>query len=151
MQVIRIGRVVDMLELAAAAFGEVAAGRILPVRAGHHRGALDPVARRGHRHEPAALGHSVAARGEGDDGFPLAHRQLMRSSAIIFGPARRAASAWRHTPAQAASNGSFPAARSAAMMPARTSPEPAVPSQGGAVPWMAARPSGAATTVSGPL
>ncbi len=36
-------------------------------------------------------------------------------------------------------------------MPASTSPEPAVASQGGALSAIAARPSGAATTVSGPL
>ena len=36
-------------------------------------------------------------------------------------------------------------------MPASTSPEPAVASQGGAFSLMAARPSGAAITVSGPL
>ena len=35
--------------------------------------------------------------------------------------------------------------------PASTSPEPAVASQGGALSAIAARPSGAATTVSGPL
>ena len=36
-------------------------------------------------------------------------------------------------------------------MPARTSPEPAVPSQAGALALMAARPSGLAMTVSLPL
>jgi hypothetical protein len=38
----------------------------------------------------------------------------------------------------------------AAANPASTSPDPAVASQGGALSAIAARPSGAATTVSGP-
>ena len=37
------------------------------------------------------------------------------------------------------------------MIPASTSPEPAVASQGGAFSLIAARPSGAAITVSGPF
>ena len=53
--------------------------------------------------------------------------------------------------AQAASKGGMPWASRPAMSPARTSPVPAVASQGGALALIAARPSGAAITVSGPL
>ena len=55
------------------------------------------------------------------------------------------------TAAQAASKAGTPWARRPAAMPASTSPEPAVASQGGALALIARRPSGAATTVSAPL
>ncbi len=45
----------------------------------------------------------------------------------------------------------MPCAHKPPIRPASTSPEPAVASQGGAFAAMAARPSGAATTVSAPL
>ena len=53
--------------------------------------------------------------------------------------------------ANAASNASRPPARIAAIMPASTSPVPALASPAGAGGAMPARPSGAATTVSAPL
>ena len=56
-----------------------------------------------------------------------------------------------HTAAQPASNGSNPRARIAAVIPASTSPVPAVASQGGAGGAKPRRPSGEATSVSGPL
>ncbi len=51
----------------------------------------------------------------------------------------------------AASKAGTPCASIAAIIPASTSPAPAVASQGGALEAMVARPSGDATTVSGPL
>ena len=51
----------------------------------------------------------------------------------------------------AASKPGMPWARQPAANPASTSPDPAVASQGGALSAIAARPSGAATTVSGPF
>src|SRR5205807_7908073 len=67
------------------------------------------------------------------------------------GPASPAASPCIHTPMQAASNGGTPCASTPAIIPASTSPAPAVASQGGALEAMLARPSGEATTVSGPF
>ncbi len=61
------------------------------------------------------------------------------------------ASPCSHAPAQAASNAGMPCASNPAIMPASTSPEPAVASQGGAFSQIAARPSGAAITVSAPF
>src|SRR5262249_61136948 len=74
-----------------------------------------------------------------------------RSSAISPAPASVPASPCNQTAAAAASNAGMPWARQAAAIPASTSPDPAVASQGGALSAIAARPSGAATTVSGPL
>ena len=54
-------------------------------------------------------------------------------------------------PAQAASNAGICCASSPAQKPASTSPEPAVASQAEALSAIAARPSGAATTVSPPF
>ncbi len=63
-----VGIVVDMLELASAAFGKVAAWRHHMVRSGKDRASrVDRVPRGGERKEAAALGDSVAARGEPDD------------------------------------------------------------------------------------
>jgi hypothetical protein len=54
-----------MLELAAAAFGKVAARRRLAMRSGLDLAGLsDPVAGRGHWNETTAFRHAVAARGE---------------------------------------------------------------------------------------
>ena len=70
LQEIRIGRVIDLLQLAAAAFGEMAAGRRLMVRAGHDGAVLgNDVTRRGHRHEAATLRHPLPARGKPDNPF----------------------------------------------------------------------------------
>src|SRR5215467_2689168 len=74
-----------------------------------------------------------------------------RSSEIIPGPAAAAASPWIHTAAAAASKAGIPWARRPVISPASTSPVPAVASQGGALALTAARPSGAAMTVSAPL
>ena len=158
---IGISRVVDMLELAAAAFGEMAAGRRL-----HGAGPAsivavggDQVARRGHRHEAAALrsrrrrarrGGRSSRRSQavGDGGGQMA----MRSSAIRPGPAQLGG-ARLEPDAGAGRLERRPArrARIAATMPVSTSPVPALASQGGAGGAIAARPSGAATTVSAPL
>ncbi len=64
---------------------------------------------------------------------------------------RRAASAWSQAAAAAARSGASPAASSAPIIPASTSPEPAVASRSS--PWSTIRtsPPGAATTVVGPL
>src|SRR5262249_44025020 len=62
------------------------------------------------------------------------------------GPAPSPASPGSQPAAPAASNPGMPWARQPAAMPASTSPEPAVASQGGALSAIAARPSGAATT-----
>src|SRR5688572_27575218 len=105
----------------------------------------------------AAGGDSVAAGGDADD-F-LAHRQSAkacgrastRSSAIIAGPAISAARPCSQTAAQAASKPSMPLARRAAIIPASTSPDPALASQAGAGGEKPRRPSGAATSLSGPL
>ena len=103
--------IVDMLELAAAAFGEMTAGRHRPMGARYGLAVVgDDVARCRHRHEAAAFGHAVAATGEADDGFAVhrqsataAGRQATRSSAISAGPASSAARLWSQTPAHAAS------------------------------------------------
>ena len=55
------------------------------------------------------------------------------------------------TAAEAASNPSIPRARSAAIIPASTSPVPALASQAGEGGAKPTRPSGEATSVSGPL
>src|SRR5207302_6297392 len=74
-----------------------------------------------------------------------------KSSAISPGPTRRAAAPCNQTAAAAASKAGMPCASSPTTMPARTSPEPAVASSGGAPSLIAARPSGAAITVSLPF
>ena len=62
-----IGLVVDVLELAAAAFGKMAAWRRLAVRARHDcAGFVDPIPGRHHRQVAAAFRHAVAPRGEAD-------------------------------------------------------------------------------------
>src|SRR4029450_1066697 len=111
------------------------------------------VAGYGERDVTAAGGDSIASRGDSDDFF--AHRTVgiaaTRSSAIIEGPAASGARPCSQTPAQAASNASSPLARIAAIMPARTSPVPALANQPGAGGANPRRPSGPATSVSGPL
>jgi hypothetical protein len=63
-----IGLVVDMLELAAAAFGEVAAGRLLPVRARLDTAlGKNNVSRSDERVELPALPYSIASAGEAED------------------------------------------------------------------------------------
>src|SRR5258705_6118185 len=52
---------------------------------------------------------------------------------------------------QAASKAGTPCANSPAIIPASTSPAPAVASQGGALEAILARPTGKGTTVFGPL
>lgn len=76
---------------------------------------------------------------------------LGKSSLIKPGPNASAQAAWIQTPAHAASKLSMPCATRPPMKPDKTSPEPAVASQGVPFKLTAARPSGAATTVSGPL
>ena len=156
VEVVGIGRIVDMLELAAAAFGEVPAGRDLMVRAGRD-GAVrrDQVAGRGHRHEAAAFasrrrrarrgGRSSTGIRRRTGGGDRGRRRSGRGRRAR--PRGRAARRRRRRPR---TDRRAPARR-AAMMPARTSPVPALASQAGAGGAIAARPSGAATTVSAPL
>ena len=89
-----------MLELATAAFAEMAAGRRGMVRTVLERAiGKQQVARRGKRHMLAARGDSVALGGDADDLFGSAHRQAakaagmrpIRSLALNAGPALRAA------------------------------------------------------------
>jgi hypothetical protein len=62
--------VVEMLELAAAAFGKVAAWWHLPVRAGLEAAVLEQeITGRGERHVPAGRSHAVATRRDADDRF----------------------------------------------------------------------------------
>src|SRR5665213_2686536 len=75
----------------------------------------------------------------------------IRSSATRPTPKRRAASPCSQAAAQAVSKAGMPWASSPSTMPASTSPEPAVASSGGAFSLIAARPSGAAITVSAPF
>ena len=67
------------------------------------------------------------------------------------GPSARAAAPCSHTAAAAASKAGMRCANRPQASPASTSPEPAVASVGGRSKPIAARPSGAATTVSAPL
>src|SRR5215212_6075153 len=120
-----------MLELAAAALGKVTARRHLMVRAIFDVTIFEhQVTRHRERHVAAAFGDAIAAGGDAHD--HLAHSTAgiaaARSSAIIPGPATSAARPWIHTPAQAASKASRPRARIAAMIPASTSPVPALAS-----------------------
>ncbi len=78
-------------------------------------------------------------------------RALSRSSAINPGPASRPASPCSQTAIAAASKPETPCASRPTTIPASTSPDPAVASHGGALQLIAARPSGAATTLSGPF
>ena len=92
-----IGGVVGVLELAAAALGEMAARRLLVMRAEGERAIVDHgVAGNPERHVATACRHPVPARGYADD--ELVHRRsraagiaAARSSAIICGPASSAA------------------------------------------------------------
>lgn len=71
-------RVIDMLELAASAFGKVAARRRLVMRAGFDPPVrIDPVAGGGKSDEAPAFGHSVAPRGKTKDRVLAAHRQSL--------------------------------------------------------------------------
>ena len=74
-----------------------------------------------------------------------------RSSAISPMPNCSAHSPCSQTAAHAASNAGMRCARRPKTKPASTSPDPAVASHGGALALIAARPSGAAMTVSVPL
>jgi len=70
-----------MLELAAAAFREVAAGRDLAMGAGADSSVgQDDVARGGQRMEAAAFPDAVAASGEADDRIALAHRHSEKAA-----------------------------------------------------------------------
>src|SRR6187551_420897 len=156
-QIVPIGRVVGMLELAAAAFGEVLARRLLMVRPECERSIVENrVTRHCEREVPATGRHPVATRGNSND--QLVHSRsnaagiaAARSSAIICCPASSAARPCSHTAAQAASKDGSPRATIAATMPASTSPVPAVANHAGAGGANANRPSGADTSVSGPL
>ena len=83
----------------------------------------------------------------------MAVRQDARSGLPRSGPARRARRRGHaaSAAAQAASQGGMPWPSIAPTSPASTSPAPAVASQGGALSLIAARPSGAAMTVSAPF
>src|SRR4249919_423093 len=152
--IVSIGGIRQMLQLAAAACREMAARR-LPVAGARFERAIAKQQVTGHSEwdVTAAGRNAVASRGNSDDFF--AHKTdwiaATRSSAIIEGPAASAARPCSHTPAQAASNASSPRARIAAMIPASTSPVPAVASQAGAGGAKPSLPSGEATSVSGPL
>ena len=156
-QIAAIGLVVGVLELAAAAFGEMTARRLLVMRAGRERAVVEQgIARHAEGDVAAARRHPVAARRDADDQFVHNARlrcgiAAARSSAIIPGPAISAARPCSHTAAQAASNAAMPRARIAAIIPASTSPVPALASQAGAGGAKPSRPSGDATNVSGPL
>ena len=154
---LRVARVVEMLELAAAAVREMAAGWGLVVRAGGERAILrQHIARCGERGVAAGFRHTIAARGDADDQFSGIRRWCcgisgIRSSAMKAGPARSAMRVWSQTASQAAMKGSAPCPASrAATRPARTSPVPAVESQGEAWSLMAMA-SGEAMTVWAPL
>ena len=136
-QVPSIGIIVGMLQLTAAAFGKMPARRLLVMRTGSKSAVVEQcVARDAERYMAAAWSDAVAARGDADDQLVHSAAALgiapARSSAIICGPAISAARPCSHTPAHAASHASSPRARSAAIIPARTSPVPAVASQAGA-------------------
>ena len=73
------------------------------------------------------------------------------SSEMRPGPNSRAAAACSQTAALAASKTGMDWANKPPIIPASTSPEPAVASQGGAAWPIVARPCGSATTVSAPL
>src|SRR5690348_8425900 len=155
-EIAAIGLVVGMLELAPAAFGKVAAGRVLVVRPRSERAVVEQrVAGDSEGHMPPARRHAVAARSDADD--QLVHSAMAagiasaRLSAIIWGPAISAALPCTQTPAHAASNAGNPRARMAAITPARTSPVPALASHAGAGGRKPSRPSAEATSVSGPL
>src|SRR5438067_7652279 len=116
-----------MLQLAPAAFREVTAWRHLMMRSGRQRAIVEQgVSGHAPRHMTAARRDPVAARGDANDQFVHKATALgiaaARSSAIIPGPAISAARPCSQTAAQAASNGSSPLARIAAVMPASTSP-----------------------------
>jgi hypothetical protein len=65
---------VEMLQLAATASAEVAAGRDGMVRPRQHRAVgSDRVSRSGKRHVPPRRGNAVALGGDADDLFRLAH------------------------------------------------------------------------------
>ena len=157
-QIIGIGRIVDMLELAAAAHGEMAAGRILMVRPGRQAAvAANPIARArsSGRSDRSAVTPSprAARRTTVSTGIRRVRREAREQ---IVGdqegpgaapPRGRAARPRRRRPQR-------PRARTHAAprsIPASTSPLPALASQAGAGGAIAARPSGAATTVSGAL
>src|ERR1043166_3655716 len=100
-----------MLELAPAAFREMAARRILMVRTRRERSIIEQrVSRNAESDVPPARGHPVAARRNANDdlfhamGAGPAGIASARSSAIICGPAISAARPCSQTAAQAASN-----------------------------------------------
>ena len=99
-EVIRIGRVIDMLELTPAAGGEMAARRRDAMRAGGDCPiCVQNVTGRGHWRKAAISGNTIPARGEADDLVWIDHKQATmaagmcfgKSSAISPGPARLAA------------------------------------------------------------
>src|SRR5206468_7740513 len=148
-EIIAIRLVVGVLELAATAFGKVTAWRHLMVFAERQRTIIEQcVAWDAKGHVATVCCDPVPARGNADD--QLVHSMLAsacgmaaaRSSAIICGPAISAARPWSQTAAQAASNGANPRARIAAVIPASTSPVPAVASHAGAGGAKPRRPSG---------
>jgi hypothetical protein len=149
--------VIGMLELAAAAFRKMAARRLLVMGTECERAIIkDSITWNRKRSVAAAWRHAVTARRNAND--RLVHREAKargiaqaRSSAIIVGPAISADRPWSQTAPQAASKAGTPLALSAAIIPDKTSPVPALASHEGAGGANPVRPSGAATTVSGPL
>src|SRR5437763_5759322 len=109
----------------------------------HLRSALGEARDKAHTALRASAPCLSAAKAEGN--------ASTRSSATSPGPKWRAASACSQTAADAASKAGMPCANRPTTMPARTSPDPAVASSGGAPSLIAVRPSGVATTVSLPF
>ena len=142
--IIGIGRVGQMLELAAAAFREVAAWRALVARAGLDRAVVEQhVARHRERDMAAAGGDPVAARGDADDRLRSRERdgnggdQIVGDHAAARQPRRRGHAARRRRrprrtrpgPAPASPRSCRPARRRFRRWPAR--PAPAARSRGG--------------------
>ena len=157
-EVAPIGFVIDMLKLAASAFRKVTAWRHLMVRPVDERSVVEQgVAGNPERNMPAACGDSVATCGDADD--LLSHRAAQAPAGSLRRGRRRSCGARRSPPpvraarlrrrrlrirqarARAKRRSSLRAHRPCPPMPAR-------PAQAGAKPN---RPSGAATSVSGPL
>ena len=116
------------------------AAYIMRKAAGHYKNSRLRFSRR----RPAQVPLTPAARVNPRQRF----RQVLGDKA---GAECRAASPCSHTAADAASKAGMPWSNSPAAIPVKTSPAPAVARHAGAFSAIAARPSGAATTVSAPL
>src|SRR3546814_7141545 len=134
-----------MLELTPSALGKMPERRLGGMWTRNGRAIrLHEIAGGREGYVAAALGHPLPARCYADDVLRHKHsdsatgRCVMRSSAISPMPANSPARPCSHTPAHAASNAPWPCARIAVMIPARTSPVPALPIHGVAGEAMAA-------------